>query len=69
MKHSDVSCPKNGPHLLVFEDLLMKVKRVHYENFRILRDLELEFSTDPERRLTVIRAENETGKTKPKLYM
>ena len=41
----------------------MKVKRVHYENFRILRDLELEFSTDPERRLTVIRAENETGKT------
>jgi DNA sulfur modification protein DndD len=32
-------------------------------NFRLLRDLELEFSTDPDKPLTVIRAENETGKT------
>ena len=41
----------------------MKLIRAKFENFRLLRDLEIEFSTDPERNLTVIRAENETGKT------
>ena len=41
----------------------MKLIRVKFENFRLLRDLELDFSTDSERNLTVIRAENETGKT------
>ncbi len=41
----------------------MKIIRAHFENFRLLRDLELSFSTDSERNLTVIRAENETGKT------
>jgi DNA sulfur modification protein DndD len=34
-----------------------------FQNFRLLRDVEINFSTDPNRRLTVIRAENETGKT------
>ena len=41
----------------------MKLIRAEFENFRLLRDLELDFSTDSERNLTVIRAENETGKT------
>ena len=41
----------------------MKLIRAKFENFRLLRDLELDFSTDSERNLTVIRAENETGKT------
>lgn len=41
----------------------MKLLRAKFENFRLLRDLEIEFSTDAERNLTVIRAENETGKT------
>ncbi|MBB4837014.1 DNA sulfur modification protein DndD [Sphingomonas kyeonggiensis] len=41
----------------------MKLLRAKFENFRLLRDLEIEFSTDPVRNLTVIRAENETGKT------
>lgn len=41
----------------------MKLRRARFENFRLLRDLEIEFSTDSARNLTVIRAENETGKT------
>ena len=41
----------------------MKLIRAVFKNFRLLRDLELDFSTDSERKLTVIRAENETGKT------
>ena len=41
----------------------MRILRAHFENFRLLRDLELGFSTDPDKRLTVIRAENESGKT------
>jgi DNA sulfur modification protein DndD len=41
----------------------MIFRHVSFRNFRLLRDLHLEFSTDPERKLTVIRAENETGKT------
>ena len=41
----------------------MKLLRAEFQNFRLLRDLELRFSVDPERNLTVIRAANETGKT------
>ncbi len=41
----------------------MKLLRAEFENFRLLRDLELEFSSDPNRKLTVIRAANESGKT------
>ena len=41
----------------------MKLHRASFQNFRILRDLELDFSTDAERNLTVIRAANETCKT------
>ncbi len=41
----------------------MKLIRASFENFRLLRDLELEFSTELKRPLTVIRAANETGKT------
>ena len=41
----------------------MKLLRAEFQNFRLLRDLELEFSCDPGRNLTVIRAANESGKT------
>jgi DNA sulfur modification protein DndD len=41
----------------------MKLLRARFENFRLLRDLELDFSTDPLKKLTVIRAANESGKT------
>ena len=41
----------------------MKLVRAEFHNFRLLRDLELEFSRDPKKKLTVIRAANETGKT------
>ena len=41
----------------------MKLLRAEFENFRLLRGLELRFSTDAEHNLTVIRAANETGKT------
>ena len=41
----------------------MKLLRAEFENFRLLRNLELKFSTDPDHNLTVIRAANETGKT------
>ena len=41
----------------------MKLLRAEFQNFRMLRDLELEFSSDPDRKLTVIRAANESGKT------
>ncbi len=41
----------------------MKLIRAEFENFRLLRHLELDFSRDTLKRLTVIRAENETGKT------
>ncbi len=41
----------------------MKLLRAHFENYRLLRDLTLDFSTDPEKKLTVIRAANESGKT------
>ena len=41
----------------------MKLLSAKFQNFRLLRDLELEFSTDAHRKLTVIRAANESGKT------
>ncbi|MEW6173353.1 MAG: AAA family ATPase [Bacillota bacterium] len=41
----------------------MKLIRAEFQNFRLLRDLELEFFSDPDRKLTVIRAANESGKT------
>ena len=41
----------------------MKLLRAEFENFRLLRNLALDFSTDDAKNLTVIRAENESGKT------
>lgn len=41
----------------------MKLLRATFHNFRLLRDLKLDFSSDPGKRLTVIRAANESGKT------
>ncbi len=41
----------------------MKLISAKFENFRLLRPLDLDFSTDTSKKLTVIRAENETGKT------
>lgn len=41
----------------------MKFKAARIRNFKLLRDLMLGFSADPERPLTVIRAENGSGKT------
>lgn len=41
----------------------MKLIRAEFENFRLLRHLNLDFSTEGTKKLTVIRAENETGKT------
>ena len=41
----------------------MRIIRARFENFRLLRDLELEFSTSGNEKLTVIRAENDSGKT------
>jgi DNA sulfur modification protein DndD len=41
----------------------MKVISATINNFRLLKDLSLDFSVDSEKKLTVIRAANETGKT------
>ncbi len=41
----------------------MKLLRAKITNFRILRDISLEFGTDTHRNLTVVRAANESGKT------
>jgi len=41
----------------------MKLISADIKNFRLLKNLHLDFSVDPEKPLTVIRAENETGKT------
>ena len=41
----------------------MKLIRAEFTNFRLLRDLILEFPTTDDKRLIVIRAENESGKT------
>jgi DNA sulfur modification protein DndD len=41
----------------------MKLIRAKFQNFRLLRDLSLDFSTSDGKNLTVIRASNESGKT------
>lgn len=41
----------------------LTLEKVHFRNFRALRDVKLDFSTDPDKPFTVIRAENESGKT------
>lgn len=41
----------------------MKLISAKISNFRLLKDIDLNFSIDPEKSLTVIRAANETGKT------
>ncbi|MGE6569713.1 AAA family ATPase [Shewanella vesiculosa] len=41
----------------------MKLIRAKFSNFRLLKDVELDFSNDDNKNLTVIRAANETGKT------
>ena len=42
---------------------MILLKSAKFINFKGLRDVELSFSTDPKKKLTVIRAANETGKT------
>ena len=41
----------------------MQLKRAEFHNFKLLENVALEFSTDPSRPLTVVRAENGSGKT------
>ena len=41
----------------------MKLISAKFQNFRLLRDLTLDFSTSADKKLTVIRASNESGKT------
>ncbi len=41
----------------------MKLISAKFQNFRLLRDLTLDFSTREDKKLTVIRASNESGKT------
>ena len=41
----------------------MRLDSAHITNFKLLEDVEVRFSTDPDRPLTVIRAENGSGKT------
>ena len=41
----------------------MRLESAHITNFKLLEDIELHFSTDSARPLTVIRAENGSGKT------
>ena len=41
----------------------MKLISAKFQNFRLLRDLRLDFSTSDDKNLTVIRASNESGKT------
>ena len=41
----------------------MKLIRAKFQNFRLLRDLRLDFSISDDKKLTVIRASNESGKT------
>lgn len=41
----------------------MKLIKAHFRNFRLLKDIELDFSESNEKKLTVIRAANESGKT------
>ena len=41
----------------------MRLESAHIRNFKLLEDVDLQFSTDPTHPLTVIRAENGSGKT------
>ena len=41
----------------------MKIRRVEFKNFKLLDGVVIDFSTDPAKPLTVIRAENGSGKT------
>lgn len=41
----------------------MRLVSAEFHNFRLLRELEISFSSDPTRKLTVVRAANESGKT------
>ena len=41
----------------------MKLLKARFNGFRLLSGIELEFSTNPKRNITVIRAANESGKT------
>ncbi|HWA67417.1 MAG TPA: AAA family ATPase [Mycobacteriales bacterium] len=41
----------------------MRLIRTHIENFKLLENVKINFSTDPKKPLTVIRAENGSGKT------
>ena len=41
----------------------MKLISAKFKNFRLLRDIRLDFSTSDDKKLTVIRASNESGKT------
>ena len=41
----------------------MRLDSAHIKNFKLLEDVALQFSSDPDRPLTVIRAENGSGKT------
>ena len=41
----------------------MRLESAHIRNFKLLEDVDLKFSTDPDHPLTVIRAENGSGKT------
>ena len=41
----------------------MRLVRAEFENFRLLRELSLDFAANDRNNLVVIRAENETGKT------
>ena len=42
---------------------MLEIVEAHFQNYRLLRDTRVAFSTGRERPLTVIRAENESGKT------
>ena len=41
----------------------MRLIKARFDGFRLLNGIEIEFSLDPERNITVIRAANESGKT------
>lgn len=41
----------------------MKLLRASFKNFRLLKEVDIQFSTDAARNITVIRAANESGKT------
>ncbi len=41
----------------------MLLRSAHIRNFKLMRDITIDFSVDPTRPLTVIRGENGSGKT------